>query len=122
MYPTNSGTGGRVLGAGHLAAASLGIGLPIATTAVLIAALFSPALWTSVPLVMLAVFVANLANLLVFIGPHRARAGPEPFRSALGVGAVLSGICLSAGPGLAGEFAGLGGKDELQGKARGRHP
>ncbi|HEX9567948.1 MAG TPA: hypothetical protein VGA48_10215 [Thermoplasmata archaeon] len=108
MYPTNSGTGGRVLGAGHLAAASLGIGLPIATTAVLIAALFSPALWTSVPLVMLAVFVANLANLLVFIGLHRARAGPEPFRSALGVGAVLSGICLSAVLVLAGWFARLG--------------
>src|SRR2546425_3809189 len=87
MYPTNAGTGGRVLGAGHLAAASLGIGLPIATAVVLIAALFSPALWTSVPLVMLAVFVANLANLLAFIGLHRARAGPEPFRSALGVGA-----------------------------------
>src|SRR2546428_13971562 len=95
MYPTNSGTGGRVLGAGHLAAASLGIGLPIATTAVLIAALFSPALWTSVPLVMLAVFVADMAHLLAFIGLHRARAGAEQFRYALGVGAVLSGIWLS---------------------------
>src|SRR5437763_16271019 len=96
MYPTNAGTGGRVRGAGHLAAASLGIGLPIATGAVLIAALFSPNLWTSVPLVMLAVFVANLSNLLAFVGLHRARAGPEPLRSAPGVGAVLPGMCLSA--------------------------
>src|SRR2546425_5176546 len=84
MYPTNAGTGGRVLGAGHLAAASLGIGLPIATAVVLIAALFSPALWTSVPLVMLAVFVRHLGNLLALIGVHRAPAGPSPFRSALG--------------------------------------
>src|SRR3989454_12759490 len=96
MYPTNAGTGGRVLGAGHLAAASLGIGLPISTAGVLIAALFSPALWTSVPLVMLAVFVANLANLLAFIGLHRARGGPAPLRRALGVGARLSGICRPA--------------------------
>ena len=109
MYPTDAGTGGRLLGAGHLAAASLGIGLPIATGAVLIAALFSPNLWTSVPLVMLVVFVANLANLLAFVGLHRARAGPEPLRSALGVGAVLSGICLSAVLVLAGWFARLGG-------------
>src|SRR3989475_10105093 len=116
MYPTNSGTGGRVLGAGHLAAASLGIGLPIATTAVLIAALFSPALWTSVPLVMLAVFVANLANLLVFIGLHRARAGPEPFRSALGVGAVRSSLCHLAGLVLAGWFARLRAMNALLGK------
>ena len=109
MYPTNAGTGGRILGAGHAAAASLGIGLPIATGAALIAALFSPNLWTSVPLVMLAVFVANLANLLAFVGLHRARAGPEPLRSALGVGAVLSGICLSAVLVLAGWFSRLGG-------------
>src|SRR2546427_12279670 len=108
MYPTNSGTGGRVLGAGHLAAASLGIGLPIATTAVLIAALFSSALWTSVPLVMLAVFVANLANPLAFSGLHRARAGPEPFRSAIGAGAVLAAICLSAGLVLVGWFLRVG--------------
>ena len=108
MYPTDAGTGGRVLGAGHLAAASLGIGLPIATAVVLVAALLSSALWTSVPLVMLAVFVANLANLLAFIGLHRARAGPEPFRSAMGVGAVLSAICLSAVLVLAGWFARLG--------------
>ena len=108
MYPTDAGTGGRVRGAGHLAAASLGIGLPIATAVVLVAALFSSALWTSVPLVMLAVFVANLANLLAFIGLHRARAGPEPFRSAMGVGAVLSAICLSAVLVLAGWFARLG--------------
>jgi len=83
--------------------------LPIATGAVLIAALFSPNLWTSVPLVMLAVFVANLANLLAFVGLHRARAGPEPLRSALGVGAVLSRICLSAVLVLAGWFSRLGG-------------
>src|SRR2546428_8276090 len=108
MYPTNSGTGGRVLGAGHLAAASLGIGLPIATTAVLVAALFSPALWTSVPLVMLAVFVANAANLIAFLALHRARAGPGPFRSALGIGAVFSGICISAVLVLAAFFARLG--------------
>jgi hypothetical protein len=108
MDPTDAGTGGRVLGAGHLVAASLGIGLPIATAVVLIAALFSSALWTSVPLVMLAVFVANLANLLAFIGLHRARAGPEPFRSAMGVGAVFSGICLSAVLVLAGWFSRLG--------------
>jgi len=108
MYPTDAGTGGRVLGAGHLAAASPGIGLPIATEVGLVAALFSSALWTSVPLVMLAVFVANLANLLAFIGLHRARAGPEPFRSAMGVGAVLSAICLSAVLVLAGWFARLG--------------
>src|SRR5437667_12669375 len=96
MYPTDAGTGGGVRGAGHPAAASLGIGLPIATGAVLIAALFSPNLWTSVPLVMLAVFVANLANLLAFVGLHRARAGPEPLRRAPAVGPDLSGICLAA--------------------------
>src|SRR3989454_12628269 len=96
MYPTDAGTGGRVLGAGHLAAVSLGIGLPIATAVVLVAALFSSALWTSVPLVMLAVFVANLANLLAFIGLHRARPGPQPFRRAMGGGAGLVGICSSA--------------------------
>src|SRR5256712_13245908 len=95
MYPTNAGTGGRVLGAGHLAAASLGIGLPIATAVDLIAALFSPALWTSVPLVMLAVLVSNLANLLAFIGLHPVIAVAGPFRSGLGVGAVRSGNCLS---------------------------
>src|SRR3989442_8682475 len=63
MYPSESGTRDRVLGPAHLAAASLGIGVPIVTAGILVAALFSPVLWTSVPLVMLGVFVANSANL-----------------------------------------------------------
>src|SRR5438093_7420821 len=111
MYPTDAGTGGRVRGAGHLAAASLGIGLPIATGAVLIAALFSPNLWTSVPLVILAVFVRNLRNLLPFVGLHRPRAGPKPLASALGVGAVPSGIGFSPVPVWAGWSSSSGGWD-----------
>src|SRR5438094_3255024 len=53
MYPSESGTRDRVIGPAHLAAASLGIGVPIVTAGILVAALFSPALWTSLPLVML---------------------------------------------------------------------
>jgi len=101
MYPSESGTRDRVLGPAHLAAASLGIGVPIVTA-------FSPALWTSVPLVMLGVFVANSANLIAFLALRRARAGPGPFRSAMGIGAVFSGICISAVLVLAAFFARLG--------------
>jgi len=108
MYPSESGTRDRVLGPAHLAAASLGIGVPIVTAGILVAALFSPALWTSVPLVMLGVFVANSANLIAFLALRRARAGPGPFRSAMGIGAVFSGICISAVLVLAAFFARLG--------------
>src|SRR2546427_2637704 len=111
MYPSESGTRDRVPGPAHLAAASFGIGVPIVTAGILVVALFSPGLWTSVPLVtlvMLAVFVANAANLIAFLALHRARAGPGPFRSALGIGAVFSGICISAVLVLAAFFARLG--------------
>ena len=108
MYPSESGTRDRVLGPAHLAAASLGIGVPIVTAGILVAALFSPALWTSVPLVMLGVFVANSANLIAFLALRRARAGPGPFRSAIGIGAVFSGTCISAVLVLAAFFARLG--------------
>src|SRR5437899_12198747 len=97
MYPSESGTGDRVLGPAHLAAASFGIGVPIVTAGILVVALFSPGLWTSVPLVMLSVFVANAANLIAFLALHRAPAGPGTFRSAPGLGAVFSGLGISAG-------------------------
>src|SRR3989475_11159514 len=81
MYPSESGTRDRVLGPAHLAAASFGIGVPIVTAGILLVALFSPRLWTSVPLVMLSVFLANAANPIPFLALHRARAGARPLRS-----------------------------------------
>src|SRR5437867_13191766 len=72
LYPSESGTRGRVLGPAYFAAASLGIGVPIVNVGVLIAALFSPGLWTSVLLVMQLVFGLNLANILLFLGGRGA--------------------------------------------------
>ena len=108
MYPSESGTRDRVLGPAHFAAASLGIGVPIVTVGVLIAALFSPGLWTSVPLVMLLVFGLNLANILLFLGGRRAGVGSPSVLSIWGIGAVLSGICVSTVLVLAAFFARLG--------------
>ncbi len=109
MYPTDSRTRDRVLGPAHLAAAFAGIGLPVVTAGVLIAALFSSGLWTSVPLVMLLVFGLNLANILGFLGAWRARVGPESALNVWSVGAVFSGVCLSTVLVLGGMFASLGG-------------
>ena len=109
MYPTNPWTRDRVPGLALLATASLGIGLPVVTAGVLIAALFSPGLWTSVQLVMLLVFGLNLANILLFLGAWRARVGPQSALNAWSVGAVFSGVCLSTVLVLGGMFASLGG-------------
>ena len=109
LYPTNPGTGDRVFRPAHLVAASLGVGLPVVTGGVLIAALFSPALWTSVPLVMLLVFGLNLANILLFFGARRAHVGPQSGLSLWSIGAVFSGVCVSTVLVLAGFFARLGG-------------
>lgn len=108
MYPTNPGTRGRLLAPADLAAASLGIGLPVVTAGVLIASLSSPELWTSVPLVMLVVFVLNSANILLFLGARRARVGPQSVLNVWSIGAVLSGVCASMVAVLAGFFARLG--------------
>jgi len=70
--------------------------------------LFSPGLWTSVPLVMLLVFGLNLANILLFLGGRRAGVGSPSVLSIWGIGAVLSGICVSTVLVLAGFFARLG--------------
>jgi len=109
LYPTNPGTRDRVFGPAHLVAASLGIGLPVVTAGVLIAALFAPGLWTSVPLVMLLVLGLNLANILLFFGARRAHVGPQSVLSIWSIGAVLSGVSVSAVLVLAGFFARLGG-------------
>src|SRR2546427_6977208 len=95
LYPTNPGTRDRVLRPAHLVAASLGVGLPVVTGGVLIAALFSPALWTSVPLVMLLVFGLNLANILLYFGARRAHAGPQSVLGVWSIGAVFSGVRVS---------------------------
>src|SRR5437867_11028283 len=109
LYPTNPGMRDRVLHPAHLVAASLGVGLPVVTGGVSIAALFSTGLWTSVPLVMLLVFGLNLANILLFLGAWRARVGPQSALNAWSVGAVFSGVCLSTVLVLGGMFASLGG-------------
>jgi hypothetical protein len=109
MYPTNPGRTDRVPFPNLVAAASLAIGLPVVTAGVLIAALFSPELWTSVALVMLLVFALNLANILLFLGAWRARVGPQSFLSVWSIGAVFSGVCASTVLVLGGFFASLGG-------------
>ena len=97
------------MGASDLAAASVGIAVPIVTGGILVASVFSPALWTSVPIVMVAVLVANVANILAFLALRRARAGSEPLRSALSVGSAFSGVCVSTVLVLAGWLSMLGG-------------
>src|SRR2546425_12790112 len=79
MYPSESGTRDRVLGPAHLAAASFGIGVPIVTAGILLVAFFSPGLWKSLPLVILAGFLGKPANLLPVLRPHRRPPGARPF-------------------------------------------
>src|SRR2546425_12757468 len=82
MYPSESGTRDRVLGPAHLAAASLGIGVPIVTAGVFLSPLFSPPLLTSLPLVMMGVFVANSGNPVPFLSLRRGPAGTGTFPAA----------------------------------------
>ncbi|HYS74226.1 MAG TPA: hypothetical protein VEO96_09660 [Thermoplasmata archaeon] len=83
--------------------------MPTLSAALLIASPRFFAFQDDTLVVMPAVFVANLTNLVLFLGISRARTGPERFRDLLSIGAVFSGICLSAVAVLGGMFASLGG-------------
>ncbi len=109
VYAPNLSTRTRILRPVHLAGVLVAIGVPTLSAALLIASPRFFAFQDDTLVVMPAVFVANLTNLVLFLGISRARTGPERFRDLLSIGAVFSGICLSAVAVLGGMFASLGG-------------